>query len=163
VPEDNQPGHRPERDQDKPTGPPGGGRLLAEPRSTSTFGFAFSPLVAPLSFAAGVMRSNSGVEVDDDELRIRFGRWWRLHTPLDNVAGAEVTGPYQFVKVAGPPRLSLRDRGITFATTTERGVCIRFHEPVAAVDPFGRLKHPAATVTVDDPDGLVAVLTNRLQ
>jgi hypothetical protein len=162
VPEENQPGHRPEHDQDKPTGPPGGGRLRAAPRSVSTFRFAFSPLVAPFSALAGVLPSTARVEVDDDELRIDFGPWWRLRTPLGNVAGAEVTGPYQLVKVAGPPRLSLRDRGVTFATTTARGVCIRFHEPVPAIDPLGRIRHPAATVTVDDPDGLVAVLSNRL-
>lgn len=75
-----------------------------------------------------------------------------MATPLDNVVGAEVTGPYRLVKVAGPPHLSLRDRGITFATNRARGTCIRFREPV------GLLRHPAATVTVAAPDALAEAL-----
>ncbi len=58
-------------------------------------------------------------------------------------------------------RLSMVDRGITFGTNGDRGVCIRFHRPVPAADPFGLLRHPATTVTVADPEGLVAAVTRR--
>jgi hypothetical protein len=100
----------------------------------------------------------ASVEVADGELRARFGPW-TVRTQVDNVAGAQVTGPYNFIKVVGPPRLSLADSGVTFATSTKRGVCIQFREPITAVVPFGLLKHEGLTLTVDDPEGLVAALT----
>ena len=120
-------------------------------------GFAFEPLLRPFAFAFGILPRTSWVDVDGERLEIRFGPWV-LRTPLANVAGCEVTGPYRVVKVAGPPHLSAADRGITFATNRRRGVCIRFHEPVTAALPIGLLRHPAATVTVEDPDALVEAL-----
>ena len=89
--------------------------------------------------------------IQGGQLSARFGPW-RLSTPLENVAGTEVTGPYQLLKVIGPPHLSLRDRGLTFATNRQRGVCIRFRRPV------GLLRHPSLTVTVADPDALARAL-----
>jgi hypothetical protein len=63
------------------------------------------------------------------------------------------------VKVFGPPHLSIADRGLTFATNARRGVCIRFHHPVAGIEPLGVVRHPGLTVTVDDPEGLVDALS----
>src|SRR3954471_13449606 len=103
------------------------------------------------------MPATTSVTVDGGGLRVRFGLW-RVHTPLSNVTGTEVSGPYSFVKTAGPAHLSFSDRGVTFATNGERGLCIRLREPVRALDPTGRLRHPGATVTVDDVDGLAADL-----
>ena len=60
-----------------------------------------------------------------------------------------------FVKTAGPAHLSLADRGLTFATNGDRGVCLIMREPVSGIDPFGLLRHPNLTVTVADCDGLV--------
>ena len=82
-----------------------------------------------------------------------------LQTMTSNIVAADLTGPYQWWKVAGPPHLSLADRGITFATTTAKGVCLRFREPVGGVLPVPRLRHPAATVTVRDPHELVEMLS----
>jgi hypothetical protein len=81
-----------------------------------------------------------------------------LRTPIANVAGTEVTGPYRWWKVAGPAHLSLADGGVTFATTTRAGLCIRFHEPVPAAVPKELLRHSSATVTVADPAALAAAL-----
>ena len=64
------------------------------------------------------------------------------------------SGPYSWWRTAGPARLSLRDRGITFATNGERGLCISFREPVKAIEPFGIVRHPGVTVTVADVQGL---------
>jgi hypothetical protein len=83
-----------------------------------------------------------------------------VRTPLSNVVGAEITGPYSFAKVAGPAHLSFKDRGLTFATTTKRGVCIRFREPVKGISPFGLVRHPALTVTVRPAEELVQALTS---
>jgi len=93
------------------------------------------------------------VDVGPDDFVVRFG-WWSVHTALSNIEHVEVTGPYHWLKVIGPPHVSLADRGVTFATNTGRGVCIRFREPVTALLPGGLLRHPAITVTVDDVDGL---------
>ncbi|MDQ7807951.1 hypothetical protein Q5425_29795 [Amycolatopsis sp. A133] len=101
----------------------------------------------------------SGLELDAAGLRVRFGPW-RVETPLSNLAGAEATGPYHALRVFGV-RLSLADRGLTFGTTTRGGVCLRFREPVAGLDPWGRLRHPGLTVTVSEPE-LVAEAVNRI-
>jgi hypothetical protein len=119
--------------------------------------FEFEPLLVPFAAALGVVPSTARVEVDEHRLLIRFGPW-SLSTAVDNVAGTTETGPYRFVKVAGPPHLSFADGGVTFATNRRRGLCIRFHEPVRAIEPTGRLRHPAATVTVADPAQLAADL-----
>ena len=66
-----------------------------------------------------------------------------------------VTGPYAFLKTAGPARLAITDRGLTFATNGDRGVLISFHSAVRGLDPLGILRHPELTVTVADIDGLV--------
>jgi hypothetical protein len=180
IPEDNLPGHHPEHEQDKPEGPPpepgvrpvkGKAKPKAKAKAerapdqqaapTATvkrrFGFAFEPRMAPFAFAVGVTPLTAWAEVAEGELRIRFGPW-SAQTSLDNIAGAQVTGPYNVLKVVGPPRLSMSDGGATFATTSKRGVCIQFRSPITAAAPFGLLKHEGLTVTVDDPEGLVAAL-----
>jgi hypothetical protein len=73
---------------------------------------------------------------------------------MDNIAGTEVTGPYRFAKTAGPARLAITDRGLTFATNGERGLRIDFVTPVPGIEPTGRLRHPELTVTVADVEGL---------
>jgi hypothetical protein len=117
------------------------------------FAFARSYLVAGLPL--GITPRTAHVEVDDAELRVRFGAW-QLRTPRSNVAGTELSGDYAFLKTAGPPHLSFTDRGVTFATNGDRGVCVRFHEPVRVLWP---LKHPGATLTVADPEGLRRALS----
>ena len=71
---------------------------------------------------------------------------------------ATVTGPCSWPKVIGPAHLSLPDRGLTFATNPERGVCITFDAPVPGLDPFGALRHPDLTVTVERPAELADLL-----
>jgi hypothetical protein len=119
--------------------------------------FEFEPLLLPFAAAVGVVPALARVELDQRRLLVRFGAW-RLSTPVENIAGSTETGPYRFVKVAGPPHLSFADRGVTFATNRRRGLCIQFHEPVPAIEPTGRLRHPAATVTVADPTELAVDL-----
>ncbi len=117
------------------------------------FAFHFHPLYRVLGLPFGVTPGTSLVEVVDDHLVVRFGPWY-LRTPVTNVVGCEHSGPYSVWKTAGPARLSLADRGVTFATNRDAGLCIRFAEPVAAIDPFGRIRHPGITVTVEHLDDL---------
>jgi hypothetical protein len=120
------------------------------------FDFEFSrPLSWPLALL-GVTPWTAHVDVSDEEFAVRFGPW-SLTTPLSNVEGATVAGPYLPFKVLGP-HVSLMDAGVTFGTTWRRGVCVRFRRPVAAALPIGLLKHPAATVTVADPERLADLL-----
>ena len=108
----------------------------------------------------GVTPERAWVDVRENELEARYGRW-RVWTPLSNVAGAEVAGPYSFFKTAGPARLAITDRGLTFASNGDRGVCITFRLPVPGIDRRGRIRHPELTVTVLDVDGLVEALVPR--
>ena len=121
------------------------------------FRFAIDPAYRWTARLLRLTDASAHVEVGPRYLTIRFGLW-TLATPLGNVAGAEVTGPYAWWRALGPPRLSLADRGITFATSTRQGVCVTFVEPVGGVLPVPGLRHPGATVTVEDATGLVAAL-----
>lgn len=160
IPEANRSGHEPAVVPDKPLVPAAAYAVdpypaapeLDEGRSVR-HPFAFDPIMAVPAAAVGVLGRTSYVEVDDRHLHVRFGPW-SLDTPLENLAAAEVTGPYAYWKVIGPPHLGFGDRGITFATNRKAGLCIRFREPVPAIAPFGWLPHPAATVTVADPFAL---------
>ncbi len=148
IPEANRPGHHPPVDQDKPRRPPPRPRG-AVPRTTHLpFRFDWPASAAGAPF--GVLPRTTDVVVGEADLTVRFGPW-SLTTELTNIDGVTVTGPYQAIKVLGPPHLSFRDRGVTFATTTREGICVSFQRPVRALDPLGILRHPAATITVEDP------------
>jgi hypothetical protein len=105
----------------------------------------------------GVHPANARLSVDTERLSVCFGPW-RVETPVSNVAGAEVTGPYRWPRVFGPARLTLHDRGLTFATNARRGVCISFNHPVPGIEPTGVVRHPNLTVTVSDGARLADVI-----
>jgi hypothetical protein len=124
------------------------------------FSFAFAPSYRPLARVFGVHEGNAWVEVGEDSLRARFGRW-RVETPLTNIVDVAVTGPYRYFKTAGPARLGVTDRGLTFATNGDRGVLITFADKVHGIDGLGVIKHPELTVTVSDTEGLARALRER--
>jgi hypothetical protein len=128
----------------------------ALPGSVRVFPFAFEPRFVPLLRALGVTPANSEVVVTPERFVARFGRWV-VDTPVSNVADARVSGPYRSYRAIGP-RGSLADRGATFGSSTAGGVCVLFHEPVTGLEPFGVIKHPGLTVTVEDREGLAALL-----
>ena len=127
------------------------------PDMATRFPFRFDPTYRRVARLFGVTPERACVALSEDELEARYGPW-RLRTPTSNIAAAEVTGPYAFLKTAGPPRLGITDRGLTFASNGDRGVCISFHSPVPGV---GRIRHPELTVTVLDVDGLMEALLRR--
>jgi len=120
------------------------------------FPFRFDSAYRRLAWLFGVTPERAWVDLGEEELEARFGPW-RVRTPVRNIAAAEATGPYAF-KTAGPARLAITDRGLTFASNGDRGVYITFHSPVPGIDPFGRIRHPELTVTVLDVDGLMKAL-----
>lgn len=121
------------------------------------FEFAFEGRYRLPALLFGITPATAMVLITDDECLVRFGPW-RLRTPLANVAGTQISSDYAFYRTAGPAHLSLADRGVTFATNSKRGLCVSFREPVPALEPTGRLRHPAATVTVAEPEALAAAL-----
>jgi hypothetical protein len=137
---------------DTPTPAPDGG-------TERRFAFVFDPVNLALGAPFGVTPWTTEVRVTSADLIVRYGPW-TLRTPRANVAGTTPTGPYDLMKIAGPARVSLADRGISFATRTEGGLCIRFHEPVPAALPLhlGLVRHPAATVTVEAAGELARLL-----
>ena len=174
IPADNRPGHHPEVEQDKPTGPPpspksAAERSAAEPspseRSADVgpaaqrrrFPFEFDGLAGSAARLFTLNGRHAHVDIEDTDLVARYGAWV-VRTPLDNITGATVTGPYRLWKVIGPPHLSFHDRGLTFGSNTRSGLCLTFATPVRGLDPTGRLTHPGLTVTVDDPHGLADAL-----
>lgn len=108
----------------------------------------------PLGARDGV----DGVTLTEDRFIATFGRM-RLETPLANITGAHVTRGYVWWKAVGM-RLSMADDGLTFGTATHGGVCVHFDRRVRRV--IGFKDHSAITVTVDDLDGLVDAITERL-
>jgi hypothetical protein len=132
---------------------------VAAPRPARRFAFKFDRLHRALGFAFGVTPLTTYVDVDPAAGRFvaRFGAW-RVETTLTNIADASRSGGYFPLKTIGPARLSLADRGLTFATNDAEGVCISFRHPVRGIDPAGVVRHPALTVTVDDSDGLLDML-----
>lgn len=113
--------------------------------------FEFAPAYQLPALVLGITPRTAWAEISDTALSVRFGLW-RLETGLSNVREVSLSGGYTWLKTAGPPHLSFADRGVTFATNPDRGVCVLFHEPVAGIDPTGHLKHPGATLTVAEPD-----------
>lgn len=126
---------------------------------TTRFDFAFDRRYRLAGRIVGVKPESATVKIGADHLTARFGPW-TVRTPLANIADAEITGPYSVAKTIGPAHLSFADKGLTFATNAERGVCLTFHQPVTGMDPLGMLHHPGLTVTVADPEALVAAISD---
>ena len=125
-----------------------------------TFAFAFDPRFRVFLKLLGIRPENSRVTIDDEVFDARFGRW-RLRTPVSNLEDVQVSRGYQWFKAIGP-RASAVDRGCTFGSNPDAGVCVRFHEPVGALLPTDLLTHPGLTVTVADPEGLAQAVRDRL-
>lgn len=122
-----------------------------------SFPFDFDRPARIVLAPAGIRPSTTFVRTCENRLTVRFGPW-HLAAELSNIVGAEVTGPYSWIRAVGP-RLSLVDGGLTFGTNARAGVCVRFRSPVPGLLPVDWLRHPGLTVTVAEPQALVARLT----
>lgn len=129
---------------------------------TTRFRFSYEPTYQRANRLFGIAPQNTWIDIDGREIDAHFGRW-RLHTALANISAVEITGPYRFIKTAGPARLGITDLGITFATNRRRGVLLTFREKVPAIEPFGVLRHPELTVTVAEVDAFVKLIRERAE
>jgi hypothetical protein len=126
------------------------------------FDFAFAPTYSLPGAIFGVRPATAWLEVRDSQLYARYGPW-RVRTPLSNITHVTITGPYAYLKTAGPARLALTDRGLSFTPNGDRGVRICFAVPVRGLDPFGLLRHPELTVGVAEPERLARCLSTTRQ
>jgi hypothetical protein len=134
---------------------------MADDGRTVALAFAFERPLDSWARWFAVVPTRSYVRVDDRGFEAVYGLW-RLATTWSNVVDVQPTGPYRAWKVAGPARLSLADRGITMCATTVDGVCVRFREPIRGIDPFGIVRHPSATLGLDDVAGFVRLVEERI-
>lgn len=125
--------------------------------TTRQFDFRFADSYRTAARLFGITPDHTGVTVGDDALIARYGRW-KATVPFSNIKAIDVTGPYWFIKTAGPPRLGITDRGLTFASNGDRGVLITFKQPIRVIP---GLHHPELTVTVAEPDELADLLRAR--
>jgi hypothetical protein len=107
------------------------------------FEFRFVPVYRRVAQVFGVTPRTAWVDLYDDALEALFGPW-HVRTALLNVTNVEVTGPYAFLKTVGPARLAVSDRGLTFATNSDRGVLVTFRVPVPGIEPLWSAAAPRA-------------------
>lgn len=124
------------------------------------FEFDFDPRYLPFLGVLGVTPQTTYVELTDDRLTARFGPW-RFATPIANIKGVYITGPYQWFKAIGA-RGSFADRGLTFGTTTRGGVCIVLRDPTPGIEPTGHFRHPGVTLTVKERKRFADALLARM-
>jgi len=124
--------------------------------SVPRFPFRFDPVFRGPLLALGVTPASAHVDVDDEELRVRFGPW-SLVTPRSNIVTASAQGPHRWWRAVGP-RLSLSDGGVTFGTNADATTCVELREPVHGLEPLGVLRHPNISLSVEDVDRLAALL-----
>jgi len=134
--------------------------MTSDTSAVTRFDFDFAPSYRLPALLLGIMPATAWVEVDTTHLRVHYGLW-RLSTALTNISSVSRSGGFSYLKTVGPPHLSFTDRGVTFATNGDDAVCLTFHRPVAGIDPTKRVVHPGATLTVADPEALIAHLRER--
>jgi hypothetical protein len=108
----------------------------------------------PVLMFFGVRPDNAWVDIDED-LDVRFG-WYRLRTPMANLASWRIEGPFLWITAIGVRR-SIRHGDVTFGGSPHGGVRIEFREPVQ----WGPMRVPAIYVPADDLEGLGGELKRR--
>ena len=104
----------------------------------------------------GAKPGTAWVAVDEDTLTARFG-WSRLATPISNIARWSIEGPWSSLTALGIRRGNFSGGDITFGGSAHGGVRIDLRKPVK----FFIFRPPAYYLTVDDVDGLAALLAAR--
>ncbi len=87
------------------------------------------------------------------QLIARFG-FASMRTPIANVAGWRIEGPFRWITAIGIRR-SVRHGDVTFAGSAHGGMRLDFRDPVR----WNVFRVPALYVTVDDLAGMAAELT----
>jgi hypothetical protein len=101
----------------------------------------------------GVRGDNAYVDLGAN-VDARFG-FFRVTTPVGNVASWRIEGPWRWITAIGVRR-SFRHGDIAFDGTHTGGVRIDFREAVR----FGPFRQTALYVTVEDLEGFAAALAS---
>jgi len=101
----------------------------------------------------GVRGENAHVDLGDD-IDVRFG-FFHLTTPVTNVAGWRIEGPWAWITAIGA-RNGIRHGDVAFDGTHTGGVRMDLREPIR----FGPLRRTAIYVTVEDLEGFAAALAS---
>jgi hypothetical protein len=133
-----------------------------DPGDRRRYPFRFTEAYRVAARPFGITPERAWVEIGDVQLCARYGPW-RVRTALENVESVAITGPYRFFKTAGPARLAITDRGLTFASNGAQGVLLTFRRPIRGLDPLGLIQHPELTVTVEDITGLAEALRSAAE
>jgi hypothetical protein len=126
-----------------------------DPFMTRYFGYAIDKRYLPVLLPFGLRRAKDGVTLTDDDSFLATLGFFKLATPLANIAGAHITRDYRWWTAFGV-RASRADDGLSFGTNHDAGVCVHFAEKVPS--PLRRSGHSALTVTVADLEGLASAL-----
>lgn len=127
------------------------------PTASVSFPFAFEDRYVAPARIFGVTPDTTSIVVEAGRLTAHFGHW-HIETPLTNIATVSLTGPYAFLKTAGPAHLGITDLGLTFATNSRAGVLIELRERIRGIDPLGLIRHANLTLTPADCAGLASAL-----
>ena len=128
---------------------------MAEPSATAVRRFPIRigrrsrPVLALFGVRDGAAYVDVGATLD-----ARFG-FFRLSTPIANVARWRIEGPWSWITAIGVRR-GVRHGDFTFGGTHTGGVRLDFHAPVR----LGPFRPPALYVTVEDLEGLAAALAS---
>jgi len=107
----------------------------------------------------GVRPENASIEIGDPpdgDLVIRFG-WTSFRTPLANVAGYRLEGPWTWVKAIGVRISVLGDHAVAFDGSAHGGIRIDLRTPVA----WTLIHAPAVYASADDEAAVGAALAAR--
>jgi hypothetical protein len=109
----------------------------------------------PLLLFFGVRGHNAYVDLND-EMDAHFG-FYRMRTPVDNIASYRIEGPWLWITAIGVRR-GIFKGDVSFDGVHTGGVRLNFKER-PKWGPF--LRPPALYVTVEDIDGFTAALRDR--
>jgi hypothetical protein len=118
------------------------------------FPVRLGPRSRPLLLLWGARQSNAYVDIGD-ELDARFG-FFRLRTPLSNVARWTIEGPWLWITAIGVRR-GIRNGEMSFGGNHSVGVRLEFKESPK----WGFLHPPALYVTPADIEGFADALRQR--
>jgi hypothetical protein len=109
----------------------------------------------PILVVFGVLPGRAFVAMNGDCLYARFG-FFTAHVALANVKHWTISGPYRWWRAIGVRR-TLGRAELTFGGSAHGGLCLSLREPVRIAGMTVRELY----LTVDDLDGLAAVLSAR--
>lgn len=119
------------------------------------FPIRLQPSMRPILLLFGVRRGNAIVRLDDERIAARFG-FFGAEATLTNIDRWDITGPYRWWRAVGVRR-TIGTHDLSFGGSAHGGLCLHFRASVGV----GRLRVTDLYLTVDDLDGLAAVLQAR--